>query len=143
MKNKDKEFFKDYIATSNEFKHFEFIQWFINTIVDDVYCDVLNTLTGELEYLSEWALKNYKDYIKYHPIDIWIAYNEHNYTPRKPSKKLTSLILAKYDYKCTICDSTDNLQIDHIFPYSKGGKTVMNNLTVLCSKCNRNKSDKY
>lgn len=143
MKNKQKEFYKDYINTSNEFKHFEFIQWFVNIIVDGVYCDILNSITGELEYISEFALSNYEDYKEHHPSEIYIAYNKNNYTPRKPDKKMVSHLLTKNDYKCTQCNSTDNLQIDHIFPYSKGGKTVINNLSVLCSSCNRQKSDKY
>lgn len=34
------------------------------------------------------------------------------------------------------------LAIDHIFPYSKGGKTEPGNLRVLCRVCNGRKSDK-
>jgi len=34
------------------------------------------------------------------------------------------------------------LAIDHIYPYSKGGKTDPSNLQVLCRKCNAKKRDK-
>lgn len=34
------------------------------------------------------------------------------------------------------------LACDHIHPYSKGGKTELNNLQTLCSKCNGKKKDK-
>ena len=44
--------------------------------------------------------------------------------------------------KCKICGSTENLQIDHIIPISKNGKNEETNIQILCSKCNRKKSDK-
>jgi 5-methylcytosine-specific restriction endonuclease McrA len=34
------------------------------------------------------------------------------------------------------------LEVDHIKPISKGGKTVLNNLQTLCMDCNRGKSNK-
>ncbi len=34
------------------------------------------------------------------------------------------------------------LHVDHIHPWSKGGKTVIENLQTLCSDCNLGKSDK-
>ena len=34
------------------------------------------------------------------------------------------------------------MEYDHIIPLSKGGKTNLNNLQLLCRKCNRGKKDK-
>lgn len=34
------------------------------------------------------------------------------------------------------------IEVDHIIPIAKGGKTVPSNLQVLCSKCNGSKHDK-
>ena len=45
--------------------------------------------------------------------------------------------------KCTFCGSKSNLQIDHIYPKSKGGSDAIGNLQVLCSKCNLKKSNKF
>ena len=44
---------------------------------------------------------------------------------------------------CRICGSISELQIDHIYPKSKGGSDIMGNLQVLCAKCNLKKSDKF
>ena len=44
--------------------------------------------------------------------------------------------------KCILCGSTKDLQIDHIYPKSKGGSDVEGNLQVLCAKCNIEKGNK-
>lgn len=42
----------------------------------------------------------------------------------------------------TGCFATSNLHFDHIYPYSKGGRSDdVNNIQLLCSKHNRKKSD--
>ena len=45
--------------------------------------------------------------------------------------------------KCMYCGSIENLQIDHIYPKSKGGSDFPMNLQVLCSTCNVKKSNKF
>ena len=47
--------------------------------------------------------------------------------------------------KCKICKKPfpiENMQGDHIKPWSKGGKTEHDNLQMLCASCNQSKSDK-
>lgn len=44
--------------------------------------------------------------------------------------------------KCCICNSKENLQIDHIVPISKGGRNIESNIQILCFSCNREKSNK-
>ena len=64
------------------------------------------------------------------------------------TKKLREFIKKRDNYTCCSCgNSTDNepnllLEIDHIIPIAKGGKTTEDNLQTLCWKCNRAKSDK-
>ena len=41
-----------------------------------------------------------------------------------------------------ICGSNVNLEFDHIFPFSRGGKTTYRNLQLLCRTHNRIKSDR-
>lgn len=43
--------------------------------------------------------------------------------------------------KCALCGSTNKLCIDHIFPVSRGGFTTLNNLQVLCERCNIQKGN--
>jgi 5-methylcytosine-specific restriction endonuclease McrA len=45
--------------------------------------------------------------------------------------------------KCVKCNSTNNLQIDHIYPKSKGGSDVLGNLQTLCARCNLKKGNKF
>lgn len=45
---------------------------------------------------------------------------------------------------CTIYKELNDIQkfeADHIEPYSKGGKTIWENLQVICRNCNRIKSN--
>lgn len=46
--------------------------------------------------------------------------------------------------KCTICKTVlkNNFHGDHVFPFSKGGKTIIKNGQALCSKCNKKKGNK-
>ena len=51
-------------------------------------------------------------------------------------------VYAKHS-KCVICNSTRDLQIDHIYPLSKGGSDAFGNLQVLCATCNIRKSNMF
>lgn len=60
--------------------------------------------------------------------------------------KLRYEILERDGFKCQICGRTENdgvkLHVDHIYPISKGGATIPENLRTLCSDCNLGKSNK-
>lgn len=49
-------------------------------------------------------------------------------------------------YHCACCDIADKsriyFQVDHIIPMNKGGKSVADNLQILCRQCNGSKGDK-
>ena len=55
--------------------------------------------------------------------------------------------MKRDNFKCCCCgaspatDPSVELHVDHIIPWSKGGKTTPDNLQTLCSKCNFGKGD--
>lgn len=61
----------------------------------------------------------------------------------KVSNELRQEIFERDDYTCVICESTEkeSLEIDHIMPISKGGKTEPDNLQTLCHDCNVRKGN--
>lgn len=66
---------------------------------------------------------------------------------RLMTRALREQIMKRDHYTCQFCGKympdEIGLQIDHIVPVSKGGKSVPSNLRVLCSKCNASKGAKY
>lgn len=48
-------------------------------------------------------------------------------------------VFAKCGSKCGGCGRLDTLTIDHIIPLSKGGSNHIDNLQVLCQRCNHKK----
>lgn len=64
----------------------------------------------------------------------------------KMTQALRYFILKRDNFTCQLCGRTPaddgvKLEVDHIIPVSKGGKTIESNLRTLCYDCNRGKSD--
>ncbi len=57
-------------------------------------------------------------------------------------------ILDRDNFRCKLCGRSPatelgvQLHIDHIIPFSKGGKSILENLQTLCMDCNLGKSNK-
>lgn len=79
------------------------------------------------------------DIYKYH----WEKTREHMAVQRAISdrcrKKLYEAIAARDGEFCAECKSTEKLQVDHVEPIAYGGLSVVENLQLLCSKCNNKK----
>lgn len=43
--------------------------------------------------------------------------------------------------RCVRCGSEQELQFDHVIPFSRGGGNAVENIQILCGPCNRAKSD--
>lgn len=49
--------------------------------------------------------------------------------------ELCRLVKQRDGHKCRKCNSREYLQVDHIIPVSKGGKSILSNLWTLCDIC--------
>jgi 5-methylcytosine-specific restriction endonuclease McrA len=70
------------------------------------------------------------------------------YNTYRARKKAGSYFISPKDLrklstaKCAYCGSSDNLEIDHIIPLSRGGTHSIGNITKACRQCNASKSDR-
>lgn len=51
------------------------------------------------------------------------------------------IVFTRDGGSCQCCGRTDNLEYDHITPFSCGGKNDPSNIQLLCQRCNRSKSN--
>jgi hypothetical protein len=65
---------------------------------------------------------------------------------RKSRPNLTNALMSEIwirdGGKCVECDSQEDLEFDHIVPFSKGGSTTAENLRILCRHCNRSRGNR-
>lgn len=62
----------------------------------------------------------------------------------KVSNAMRFSIYKRDGYRCRMCGISDrfaNLEVDHIIPISKGGKSTYDNLQTLCHRCNVQKGN--
>ncbi|MFD6400706.1 HNH endonuclease [Nocardia sp. NPDC060249] len=48
-------------------------------------------------------------------------------------------VFARDGHQCVHCGATEDLSLDHIYPWSRGGEDTVDNLRVLCRPCNSRK----
>lgn len=62
---------------------------------------------------------------------------------RRPPSTIRKRVILRDNSTCRYCDKElkkKEIHIDHVIPYSLGGRTEVNNLVVACTKCNLKKS---
>lgn len=100
----------------------------------------------ELSFLIKEKI--YKENKKFEQIKKQVELYEKFETKQKPERREPIPEDVKFEVwrrdggKCVICGSQNNLEFDHIIPFSKGGSSTARNLQLLCQNCNRHKSDK-
>jgi hypothetical protein len=68
---------------------------------------------------------------------------EDRFANRRVPDSVRAAVLVRDGGRCRKCRRAINLEMDHIVPVSKGGKTDELNLQTLCRRCNRAKSRKF
>ncbi len=74
-----------------------------------------------------------------------IALKFYDRIPISPVKFTRRNIYEHYNYKCCYCGHkfpATNLNLDHIIPRSRGGKTSWLNIVTACTKCNLRKGNR-
>jgi 5-methylcytosine-specific restriction endonuclease McrA len=67
---------------------------------------------------------------------------------REPNIGIRFKVLQRDRFRCQLCGRSPatepncTLHVDHIIPFSRGGKTTYENLRVLCVECNVGKSNR-
>lgn len=108
-----------------------------------------------------WSLKGYFDLIDYKIVNdgkrnvfryiLKLSDKVENFSSEDLKLSHTRLIPSqvkkdvwKRDQgKCILCGESKNLHFDHDLPFSRGGTSLLvNNVRLLCAKCNLRKSDK-
>lgn len=108
-----------------------------------------------------WSLKGYFDLIDYKIVNdgkrnvfryiLKLSDKIENFNSENLKFKHTRLIPSqikkdvwKRDQgRCVLCGDSKNLHFDHDLPFSRGGTSLLvNNVRLLCARCNLKKSDK-
>lgn len=71
-------------------------------------------------------------------IVYWEIERESQYR-RKIPQSIRASVLERDGHTCQHCGATGSLTMDHIHPWSRGGRDTMDNLQTLCMPCNRAK----
>ena len=93
----------------------------------------------------EWIVNRYKELAKYE-FQMTLQQAKVKDQRKLMTRELRESIMVRDNYTCQCCGKympdEVGLQIDHVVPVSKGGKSIPSNLQVLCSVCNLSKSNK-
>ena len=94
----------------------------------------------ERKILERHRKRELEKAVRQNLIDRGLLYGEQTKRPHIP-QEVVDAVYKRDGGRCVRCGSTENLQLDHIVPFLKGGATSVENLQLLCQKCNLEKSN--
>lgn len=111
----------------------------IHRVVDEK--KELFDLNEIIDVLKSIDSSKVKDGRRFYSREVWNSIER--VERAKVSNELRQEIFERDGYTCVNCGSTEkeSLEIDHIKPISKGGKTEPDNLQTLCHDCNIRKGN--
>lgn len=59
-----------------------------------------------------------------------------------PAVRALTYLITGEKAECTLCEATERLTVDHIYPISLGGTHDAENLRILCGSCNSRKKNR-
>ena len=71
--------------------------------------------------------------------ELIVRYEAARLLSRRVPAEIFTAVMLRDNGCCRYCQSTELVHLDHIHPYSKGGPTSVENLQVLCARCNLGK----
>ncbi|MDC1394929.1 HNH endonuclease [Bacteroidia bacterium] len=86
--------------------------------------------------VNEWHIKNYG-----RGTSTPEAPDESDSRTRHITQEVKDDVWNRDNGQCVVCASNENLEFDHIIPFSEGGANTYRNIQLLCQNCNRSKSN--
>ncbi len=108
------------------------------------YHETFNPDPAELKARFDQCLEDSDVTRKNGIFEYLLSGNEKSLSIRAFEKNDIRTAYARCEHKCAKCGKVcklEEMEADHIVPWSKGGHTKLDNLQMLCKDCNRRKSD--
>lgn len=92
------------------------------------------------EYYVRLALESGADITDLDTAKVPDKYNKNYMLSRNPSQQVKDVVWNRDNGQCTGCGSSENIELYHVIPLSKGGSSTIRNTRLMCQACIKQKS---